>query len=337
MDKRRLKILEKEIPVDSDYMEIQDLMYLRSNPRIFVGTLDIAGFEGMLSNQQQEEIHKVLLREQSVKTLKSDVEKNVGLMEPILVRYDTKEVIEGNSRLAVYKELHKQHPEKDEWSLIPCDIVSSLTDEEQSAYLNQIHVKGKSQWSAHAKAYFAYGKKQENWSMEKIASVFGESVSTISTRIKTIELMEESKDTNLSHFSYYDVATRKNEIANSLSENDRFKSFFFNKIRNLDSDTRNNEFTAIDLRKQLPSVLKKPKALGKFMNGSCTLEEAFDIARVSSIDKKVKQATDIIDRITKKAVAQLEERDLKKLNYDAGKLSKKVDRLIEMIESLKPE
>ena len=331
---RVLKILDKDFHVTFGYIDIHDLLYFRSNPRILACTLEIHGFNDMHLEQQQEEIHKVLLREQSVKTLLSDVEKNHGLMEPILVRYDSKEVIEGNSRLAVYRELHRRHSEKDEWTQIPCDILSKLKEEEQAALLNQLHVKGKSQWSAYAKAYYAYGKKLENWTLKKTATIFGESVSTISKRIKTIELMEESKDTNLSHFSYYEVATNKKEIAKALSENDSFKSFFFDKIRNLGSEEESNTFTAIELRKKLPSVLKRPKALKKFLDGTCTLEQAYEIAKISSIDKKVKQATDLIDGISKEGVTQLEASDFKKLKYDARKLSKTVERFNAMIESV---
>ena len=40
-------------------------------------------------------------------------------MEPILVRHDRMEVIEGNSRLAVYRHLNKDQ-NGDTWQLIPC-------------------------------------------------------------------------------------------------------------------------------------------------------------------------------------------------------------------------
>ena len=80
--------------------------------------------------EQQDIILKKLLEEPSVRNLIPDVERNRGLIEPILIRKDTMEVIEGNSRLAVYRKLQLDKGEG-EWELIPCDIVSNLTNDQQ--------------------------------------------------------------------------------------------------------------------------------------------------------------------------------------------------------------
>ena len=74
-----------------------------------------------------------------------------------MVRHDTMEVIEGNSRLAAYKKLYDaEEEERDQWEFILCQIVSSLTKEQLAAYLHQLHVKGKTNWTAYEKANFAY-------------------------------------------------------------------------------------------------------------------------------------------------------------------------------------
>ena len=141
-----MKILDKSIPIANDYIRIDQLKFLKDNPRVYACTHGEPDFDRLIEGEQQDIIFKKLLKEPSVKNLIPEVKRHGGLMEPILVRRDTMEVIEGNSRLAVYRQLHQKNEEGD-WELIPCYIVSSLTEDQQAAFLNQIHVKGKTTWS----------------------------------------------------------------------------------------------------------------------------------------------------------------------------------------------
>ena len=64
----------------------------------------------------------------------------------------------------------------EDWEFIPCYIVSSLTEDQQAAFLNQIHVKGKTTWSAYEKANFAYVRKEQGLDAEtRSQTLFGES------------------------------------------------------------------------------------------------------------------------------------------------------------------
>ena len=100
-----IKILERAIPLGSDMMNIRQLKFLKDNPRVYACTHGEPDFDQLLEEEQQDIIYSRLLDEPSVKNLERDVKRHGGLMEPILVRLDTKEVIEGNSRLAVYRKL----------------------------------------------------------------------------------------------------------------------------------------------------------------------------------------------------------------------------------------
>lgn len=142
MKEKDMKILGETILLTNDYLDINALKFLKDNPRVYFCTHGEPNFDDLTDEEKQEKIYRKLLQEPSVKNLKPEVKRHGGLMEPILVRHDTMEVIEGNSRLAVYRRLQQEKAEG-EWGLIPCDIVSSLTDKQQAAFLNQIHVKGK--------------------------------------------------------------------------------------------------------------------------------------------------------------------------------------------------
>ena len=82
---------------------------MKDNPRVYACTHGEANFDNLMEEEKQDIILEKLLQEPSVKKLIPEVKRHGGLMEPILVRRDTMEVIEGNSRLAVYRQLHQKN------------------------------------------------------------------------------------------------------------------------------------------------------------------------------------------------------------------------------------
>ncbi|MCY4129810.1 MAG: hypothetical protein OXG15_11320, partial [Gammaproteobacteria bacterium] len=280
MTAQTITILGQEIPVSNERIDIYQLKFLRNNPRVYACTHGQSGFEDMEVDEQQQTIFQAIRKEPSVTNLLRDLEHHGGLLEPILVRMDTMEVIEGNSRLAAYRLLHKKQP-NGQWSDIQCSTVSSLTDEQQDALQNQIHVKGKTKWSAYEKANFAFVRKKNGYSFKDMARIFSESESTLRKRVKVIERMTDNRDQEQSNFSFYDVIERNQEIRDKLHLGENTKKLPFSKdwhpslkealdfrnwlLRTVKSPDR--EFTAQEMRKQLPVVIKKPKVLKQLMGG----------------------------------------------------------------------
>ena len=298
-------------------------------PRVYAVTHGELDFEQKPEEEQQDIILDKLKNEPSVKNLVPEVERHGGLLEPILVRLDTREVIEGNSRLAAYRILRARGA-SGEWDNIPCYLVSTLTDEQQAAFLNQVHVKGKTQWSAYEKANFAYVRRINGWTVDRIAKLFGESVPTIYTRINAIKTMKDSGDTKRSHFSYYDVAVRKSEIRGKLAESPEFRDRLFEEIRNVGTgDT--TKFTAQDLRNGLPTIIKKPRILARYVKGDVEFTEAWDRAKVSAAEERVKRALREIEEISKADVAGLDQNSLNSLTQAVKKLDRAVGRIRDMI------
>ena len=222
MADKTIAILGESIDVASGRRDISSLRFLQENPRVYTVTHGQAGFESKPPEEQQEEIFLALRNEPSVKNLQADIRRHGGLMEPILIRHDTNEVIEGNSRLAVYRLLHEDEG-NGRWAKIDCDIVSRLTDEQQTAYLNQIHIKGKTKWTAYEKANFAYVSQKKGYSYSDMVDLFGETEPTIRTRVKVIEAMLENEDGEQSNFSYYDVIVRNQKIKSEIDKIARIK------------------------------------------------------------------------------------------------------------------
>lgn len=329
---KEMKILGKTIELSNDYLDINTLKFLKDNPRVYACTHGEPDFEGLTEEQQQSIIFEKLKKEQSVKNLKPEVKRHRGLIEPILVRHDTMEVIEGNSRLAVYRQLYEEEPQG-EWELIPCEIVSSLTEEQQAAFLNQIHVKGKTSWSAYEKANFAYVRQQRNWSINQIAELFGESSATIHTRIKVIKMMQDNNDNVQSHFSYYDVLIRTSEISQAMRE-EGLGDFLLSKIKSFGPNDKDGDFTSLELRKKLPVILKKPKVLKKYMDKKIDLDEAYQRAKVSQVEEKVRQAKDILSDVSQQDVSQLEQGRFNSFEQVVRKLKQEVERIEKMTKTI---
>lgn len=332
MFKDEMRILGQAIPLASDFVEIHELKFLKDNPRVYACTHGESDFDfdQLLPQQQQEIIFKKLLQEPSVKNLIPEVRRHGGLIEPILIRTDTMEVIEGNSRLAVYRHLQQKN-ERGDWDLIPCAMVSSLTDDQQAAFLNQIHVKGKTKWSAYEKANFAFVRKAQGWRVERIARLFGESEATIRTRAKVIETMKWNNDNQRSHFSYYDVLVRVPSISTGMKQHEGLSDCLFQKIKNLGSDEDESEFTAQELRKKLPVILKKHKVLKKYIDGKIDLDGGFRSAKINQVEETVKQAKTLLEDISHQEVSRLERNELNALKEAARKLSREVERIKTMI------
>ena len=325
----KITIFDEPIDVKDDYLRVESLLFLMDNPRVYACIQGDADFDGLTDEEKQERIYHRLKDERSVANLVREVERHKGLMEPILVRLDTRQVIEGNSRLAVYRMLQERHPGDELWELIPCYMVSSLTTEQQAAFLSQIHVKGKTPWSAYAKANYAYLRRLEGWELARIAHVFGESQTTIRRRVKVIEMMERNGDNQQSHFSFYDAIVRTPIIAKEMSNDSGFRDSVLQKMRSLGSSEE--DFTAQELRDRLPTVLSKPKIKKKFVGGEISLDEAFQRAKISDVEERVKQAIVLLDDITDQEVAHLHTSEVNALRQSIKKLGRELDRIKRMV------
>lgn len=330
---KEIKLLNETVQLSNDYIHIEKLKFLKDNPRVYACTHGHPGFENRIEEEQQDIILEKLLEEPSVKNLIPDVKRHGGLMEPILIRQDTKEVIEGNSRLAVYRKLYGEEEEGD-WEFIPCEIVSTLTDDQQAAFLNQIHVKGKTQWSAYEKANFAYVRKEQGWNFDKIARLFGESEGTIRTRIRIIQMMKDNKDGQRSHFSFYDVMARNSAISKGMNDYPNLRDCLMKEIKSLGTEEDNTEFTAQELRNKLPVILKKPKVLNKYIAGEVTLDAGYQRAKISEVEKRVRQAVELLDDVERKDIVELESSRFNAFKQDTRKLSQQVNRITGIIQGI---
>lgn len=341
-EQKVMTILGREIPVGNDQVNVSELRFLPENPRVYAVTHGTAGFSELSEEEQQQAIFRTLCDEPSVKNLKKEVKRHGGLIEPIVVRTDTHQVIEGNSRLAVYRLL--LHDAADgEWDRIPCELVSGLSDEEQAAYLQQIHVTGKTQWSAYEKANFAYVQHRERKrSVSRIAELFGESPPTIRKKISVIQMMADNGDTERSRFSYYEVLfglfsppKLRTDARASQELSDPLRKNLLERIARFGVEERKNEFTAMEMRSKVPSVMKKPKILRKFIAGELTLEDAFDLAKETRVEMRLRKAVQMLRGIERSEVENLESTRVGAFAQQVRRAKTAVDRLRKIADEVR--
>ena len=230
-DETTIAIMGENVPARHEQRKIDQLLFLPDNPRVYAAIREMPDFTDLTTEEKQVRIYERLLREPSVKNLIPEIKKDGGLQEPIIVRHDTLQVIEGNSRLAVYKKLWDDTNEE-KWERIRCLVVSSLTDDQQTRLLGQIHLHGRTEWSPHAKALFCF-----RWITEKkgdavtLAKLSGFSTEGINKNVKIIQLMKENNDNKLSRFSYYDVLVRNRAISSAIDQSPELRDTLFSQIK----------------------------------------------------------------------------------------------------------
>jgi len=332
-----MKLLGEDIEYDEDYHDIDDLKYFVDNPRVYSVAHSNPGFKSLPEEKQQEIVHEKLLKEPSVKNLLPEIKRHKGLIEPILVRWDTKEVIEGNSRLAAYRKL-RDNSDNDDWDLIHCKIVGNLNEEHLVAFLSEIHLKGKTRWTSYEKYNFAYVRSQKGTSTQEIASLFGESAATIGHRIKVIKLMEENSDNVRNHLSYYDVLIRNKDAYREIRDDGLRR--ILREIKAIKDEPESEEnshrpFTAQELRKALPDILSKPKVLKQYEDEKIDFEEMSERAKISQAKTKIQRATSHLNDISRKEINALSSNDLNALGQAFKRLKREIDKIEKQIKEIK--
>ncbi|MCY4148470.1 MAG: ParB N-terminal domain-containing protein [Gammaproteobacteria bacterium] len=319
-----IAIMSQDVPVNRERRSIDEIYFLPDNPRVYAAIQDMPDFLNLTLEEKQARIYERMCKESSVEKLIPQIEKDGGLQEPIIVRWDTQQVIEGNSRLTAYHILRKKYPEDERWTTISCLIVSKLTDEQQARLLGQAHLHGKTEWTPHAKALYCYRwVEEEGKTREKLSEISGIPLREITTSKAIIQKMKNNDDKTTSNFSYYDVLVRNRKISDEIEKNKTLKDMLLTGIKE-----EPKPFTAQQVRDKLPAVIDKPRILKKFIAGDIeTLSEAYDLAKISNLQHKLKEAYKRLEYIEPKDLEGLERNDLNASDQIARKIYQQVKRV----------
>jgi hypothetical protein len=253
-------------------LQQRTLKFYADNPRVY----SVVRANG--KEPSQEEIQEQLSELEHVRELREDIKRNGGLLEPLLVRDGTLDVLEGNSRLAAYRQLAAKDPIK--WgevkcTLLPADVKESLI----FALLGQVHIKGKKDWAPYEQAGFLYRRaKTHKVPASTLAAEVGLSAKKVSHLIDTYQFMVDNDEVDINRWSYYDEYLKSNKIKKARNQHPAMDAVVVESIKSGDIER------AMDLRDKLPTVCGSAVVLRKFAEGKLTLEDAHERAVDSGID-----------------------------------------------------
>lgn len=327
-DETTIAIMGEEVPADHQWRNIDELRFLPDNPRVYAAIREMSDFSNLTLEEKQLRIYERLLQEPSVKNLIPQIKQDGGLQDPIIVREDTRQVIEGNSRLAVYRKLSHESPDDERWTYIRCLVVTKLTDEQQTRLLGQIHLHGKTEWSPYAKALFCYRwvvEKQE--SSQALAKVSGITMTEINKNVRIIQLMQQNDDDNLSNYSYYNVLVRTRAISSEIENNKPLRDTLLDQIKT------EGLFTAQEMRQRLPTIINKPKILRKYERGNIPLEDAYDRAKISGVEQRLRKIRERLDDIEQDDIISLDRSELRAIKQVVKRINQGLKRVSDMVEN----
>lgn len=324
-DETKISIMGEQVPALHELMAIQDLQFLPKNPRVYAAIRQMTDFDSLTPAEKQVRIYKRLLEEPSVKNLIPEIKRDGGLQEPIIVRMDGRQVIEGNSRLAVYRKLWDE-TQDDQWARIRCLVVTELTDDQQTRLLAQTHLLGKTDWSPYAKALFCFRwVKEEKKNIADLVKLSVLTTRTIKKNVKVIQLMKDNNEDKQSRFSYYNVLVTNRKISSEIQTNPVLKE-------TLVRDIKSEKFTAQEMRDRVPKVIQKPKILRKYARGDVTLEDAYDRAKISNTQQRLRKVRDTLDDIEKGDIDSLEHNEIGAVSQILRQIRRNLKRVYGMFE-----
>lgn len=274
---------QKKFEVTETELLQQDLLFYLDNPRVY-SVLHENGHD----NPTQTEIEEIMCSLDHVKSLKSQIMQNGGLIEPLIVvkRKDRYVVLEGNSRLAAYRILAKNDPLK--WSRVLVQILpEDISDSDIFTLLGTFHLNPKKDWSKFEQAAYIYRQKKElGCSDSALGKQVGISAITVKKYCEIYGLMVEHNDTHQSHWNMYEQYVQNKGIKQYRNTYPEMDSFFAKQVKT------GEIVRAQDVRDQL--------LIGKF-----TLESLTSGLYVSPLDlyrEYVQNAADSIDEALEQGI-----------------------------------
>lgn len=225
----------------------------------------------------------------SYDALKESINVNKGLINPIIVnRYSDGRmvVIEGNTRLQIYKEFAASDPEGP-WNEIIALVYDNLPEEEIHAIRLQTHLVGPRDWDPFSKAKYLYQlSKIDHMPIERIISFCGGKTAEINKLINAYmdmmayyfpEVDKAEMDPDPREFSKF-AELQNRSITDALLAHQFTKADFAKWV------VKGNIDTAMNVRK-LPAILANSIATNEFLKTN--ISEAVKLIDITNKNNRV--------------------------------------------------
>lgn len=230
----------------------------------------------------------------SYRTLRESIRVSKGIVHPIVVNHTASGemvVIEGNTRLQIYKEFNESNPDGT-WAEIPALLYEQMTDYDIHSIRLQSHLVGPREWDPYSKAKYLYQLSEiEYLPMAQIISLCGGNSNEINKSIDAYKCMQGSYKTYIEN-NNLDFDTR--EFSKFMEyQNPRIKNAVTNAGYTIEDYSKwvadGNVDKALSVRK-LPEVLKSTNARNVFLRRNLTeaekvLAQESSVTSVKDLDK----------------------------------------------------
>lgn len=269
-----------QVKIEFKMLQVSDLQLDRDNPRI-------KSILEMYNDEISEEMIKLALVSNSnsgtspgttYTSLKESIRTNGGIIHPIIVNYDSNSgtftVVEGNTRVQIYREFLKDNI-KGDWSSIPAIVYTDTEQQMINAIRLQAHLVGPRDWDPYSKAkYLNSLYKDECLTMAQIVDFCGGNKSDVQDYIKAYNLMEE----NYRPLLESDDEFEKNkfsafrEVLRDSIQHSILKHGFT--LKDFSQWVIDNKFKPIADIRELPVILDNQRAKQEFLKDGKSIKDA---------------------------------------------------------------
>ena len=195
--------------VEIGELDVDSLILDKDNPRI---GFFIDSWKEIREDFSQEQLANALEENiENIERLKINIESNKGITVPIWVCKSGKNyiVIDGNTRVMIYRELKKKHPEI--YKKIKAYILPENTTDKTKNFIRLLfHLRGSNNWEVYERARAIYNLWMKGDTEEDLASKTKLSISQIKRWREAYQNMTEQflskygeEPDSLSKFSYF--------------------------------------------------------------------------------------------------------------------------------------
>ncbi len=267
-------------------------------------------------------------------SLRESIKTSGGIINPIIVNQSSSKttVIEGNTRVLIYREFSEQDKEKSgKWDQIPAIVYSDLPQKDIDAIRLQAHLVGPRPWHPYDKArYLDFLRNSEHLTMNQIIDFCGGQGREVQDYISAYQDMErhyrpiiEEGYFDATRFSAF-VELQRPRVLSAIAQA-RFDKTDFSKW------VRDGLIMPLATVRDLPKILQNPKSKEVFLRDGA--REAIKILDVPTPEASLKEAT--LEQLTQevgKRVRNMPFSELQRLRADLTSVEN--DKIREASEQL---
>lgn len=166
---------------------------------------------------------------EAYRKLKASIKNNKGAVNPIWVQSEPSSnryrVIEGNTRVAIYRQLWAEDPQNPCWITIPAYVLPPSADNSQRDFIRlQSHLRGTTPWDAYEKAkYLCRLYYVEGWHMAQLEQHTKLTETQIRESIEAYQFMETEylpqhpdNPNEVAKFSYFAEYVKNNNLQKAM-------------------------------------------------------------------------------------------------------------------------